>query len=147
MNGEPVRPRIAWWPSVVKPGAKPDHICAAWDFFPTFCEMAGVSAPAGLDDILILPTLTGKQQPKHEFLYWEFHTPNGEQAVHLGDWKGIRFNAGINADAPIDLFNLANDVGETNNVAAKHPDVVQRIAGIMKAQLTPSETFPFKRER
>ncbi len=141
-------PLIAWWPGVVEAGSRSDHICAAWDFFPTFCDMAGVTVPEGLDGISILPALTGKgKQPEHESLYWEFHTRTGVQAVRMGDWKGIRFNAGVDVDAPIRLFSLAEDVGETNNVAADHAEVVARIAEIMRTEHTPSDLFPFPREK
>jgi arylsulfatase A-like enzyme len=139
-------PLIAYWPSVVPAGKTSDHICAAWDFFPTFCELAGVAIPGGLDGISILPALTNREQPSHDFLYWEFHTKQGMQAVRTGDWKGIRFNAGIDADAPIQLFNLAKDLGETEDIAAKHPAVVKRMAEIMAPEHTPSEIFPFHRE-
>jgi arylsulfatase A-like enzyme len=140
-------PLIAYWPSVVPAGEVSDHICAAWDFFPTFCDLADAAVPEGLDGISILPALTNKDQPKHEFLYWEFHTKQGMQAVRMGDWKGIRFNAGVDADAPIHLFNLAEDLGETTDIAAKHHAVVKRLAGIMDAEHTPAEVFPFQREK
>jgi arylsulfatase A-like enzyme len=140
-------PLIAYWPSVVPAGSMSDHICAAWDFLPTFCELAGAEIPEGRDGISILPTLTGKEQPTHAFLYWEFHTKQGMQAVRMGDWKAIRFNAGIDADAPILLFNLAEDLSETADIAAKHPEVVMRMAEIMSAEHTPSEIFPFQWEK
>ena len=140
-------PLIAYWPSVVPAGTVSDHTSAAWDLLPTFCDMAGVPVPEGRDGTSMLPSLLGKQQPAPEFLYWEYHTPQGMQAVRLGDWKGIRFNAGIDANAPIQLFNLANDLGETTDVAAKHPRVVQRMAEIMKAEHSRSEIFPFAREK
>ncbi len=141
-------PLIAWWPGVVEASTNSDHICAAWDIFPTFCDLAGVAVPDGLDGLSLLPTLTGEgEQAKHESLYWEFHTNNAVQAVRLGDWKGIRFNTGVDAEAPIRLFNLPDDVGETKDVAAKHPDVVSRIAHIMEAAHVPSKLFPFAREK
>jgi arylsulfatase A-like enzyme len=132
---------------VVPASKTSDHICAAWDFFTTFCELAGVAIPEGRDRISIVPTLMNKEQATHEFLYWEFHTPQGMQAVRMGDWKAIRFNAGIDAEAPIQLFNLAKDLGETEDVAAKHPEVVMRMSEIMSAEHTPSDIFPFERER
>jgi arylsulfatase A len=140
-------PLIAYWPSVVTAGTVSDHLCAAWDFFPTFCDLAGVAIPEGRDGISILPTLTGKKQPTHAFLYWEFHTNQGMQALRMGDWKAIRFNAGIDAEAPIQLYNLAEDLGETNDIAAEHPAVAMRMAEIMSTEHTPSEVFPFQREQ
>jgi hypothetical protein len=69
------------------------------------------------------------------------------QAVRMGDWKAIRFNAGIDAEAPIQLYNLAEDLGETNDIAAEHPAVAMRMAEIMSTEHTPSEVFPFQREQ
>ena len=142
-------PLIAYWPTVVEAGKASAHICAAWDFLPTFCELAGAAVPEGRDGISIVPTLQGTEgQPQHEFLYWEFHGNNANQtmqAVRMGDWKGIRFKAGSDAETPIQLFNLAEDLGETRNVAAKHPEVVERIGQIMTAEHSPSKIFPFER--
>ena len=93
--------------------------------------------------------LTDKNQSKHQFLYWEFHGRSANQtlqAVRMGDWKGIRFKAGTKNAAPIQLFNLAQDLGETKNVAVKHPEVVKRIAQIMEMEHAPSKIFPFQRE-
>lgn len=137
-------PLIAYWRGTVPADTVSHHISAAWDLFPTFCEMAGVPVPEGRDGISMLPALTGQQQREHEFLYWEYHTREGIQAVRMGDWKGIRFNAGIDANAPIQLYNLVDDLGETTDLAAQHPEVVSRIAEIMKAEHTPSEIFPFE---
>ncbi len=142
-------PLIAYWPTVVPAGRESDHLCAAWDFFPTFCELAGEAVPEGRDGISMTPALTGNDQLRHEFLYWEFHGNNANQtmqAVRLRDWKGVRFKAGTNTAAPIELFNLAQDLGETNNVAVRHPKVVERIAEIMKMEHAPSKIFPFQRE-
>jgi arylsulfatase A-like enzyme len=144
-------PLIAYWPTVVPACKRSDHCCAAWDFFPTFCELAGEETPEGRDGISIVPTLTGKgEQPKHQFLYWEFHGNNANQtmqAVRMGDWKGVRFQAGTHTDAPIQLFNLAKDLGETENVAGEHPEIVAKIAEIMKVEHAPSKIFPFQREK
>ena len=65
------------------------------------------------------------------------------QAVRLGDWKGYR--AGV--DAEIELYDLATDVGEGQDVAQHHPDVVARIAEIMQSGRTESELFPLVRDR
>jgi len=44
----------------------------------------------------------------------------------------------------IELYNLANDIGEQNDVADKHPDIVQRILAVMRRENTRSEIFPMK---
>ena len=61
----------------------------------------------------------------------------------MGDWKGVRRNL-HQGNLQIELYNLATDIGEQQDVAAKHPDIVQRIAAIMQRERTRSEAFPVK---
>jgi arylsulfatase A-like enzyme len=77
--------------------------------------------------------------PKREYLYWELHEPRFMQAVRMGDWKGIRYGS---MTAPMELYDLAKDPQEAQNVAAEHPEVVSRIASLMKAAHVESPQFP-----
>jgi arylsulfatase A len=77
------------------------------------------------------------------FLFWEFAGYGGQQAVRMGDWKGIRQKLHKGKPA-IELYNLKEDLGEKNDVAAKHPEVVKRIETILKTERTPSKLFPIK---
>ena len=70
------------------------------------------------------------EQQSHPFLYWEFHEGGSKQAVRMGDWKAVRPRFG----GPTELYDLKADVGEQNSVAAKHPDVVARIEGLVAAR-------------
>ena len=51
------------------------------------------------------------------------------------------------ASAPIELYNLKNDIGEQQNIAAMHPDIVEKMANIMQKEHTPSEVFKFGFEK
>ncbi len=135
-------PLIAWWPELIEAGSTSDHVSAFWDFLPTFAQLVGTEAPVDVDGLSLLSTLFGRpaEQPRHEYLYWEYH---GRQAVRLGDWKGYR--AGV--DSPIELYDLATDIGEARDVADLQPDVVARIAEIMQSGRTESELFPLVRDR
>jgi arylsulfatase A len=136
-------PMIAWWPGKVKAGSTSDYTGAFWDFLPTFAELAKQPQPAGIDGISIVPALMGqKNAPVHPWLYWEFHEQGGKQAVRMGKWKGVKLNAASEPDGPIELYDLQNDIGEKNNVADKHPDIVQAIKKIMKEQHRESPDFP-----
>ena len=140
-------PMIAYWPNMIKPNSISDHVSAFWDFLPTACDIANVEKPDKIDGKSFLPELLGQKQAKHEFLYWEFTARGGKQAVRLGDWKGLRLDITNNPEAPIELYNLAIDPGEEDNVADEHPEIVKRIYDIMKNERTPSEVFPFEYEK
>jgi arylsulfatase A-like enzyme len=140
-------PLVAWWPGKIKPGTTSDHISAFWDFLPTACEIAQITTPENIDGISYLPELLGNEQKAHDYLYWEFHEEGGKQAVRMGDWKAVRLNMGNNPDAPIALYNLANDAGEQNNVAPDHPEIVQQMADIMTKEHTYSKEFTFEFEK
>jgi len=137
-------PLIVKWPGHVKPGTVSDHPAAFYDMMPTFADIAGVQPPEDIDGISILPTLRGKEQKEHDYLYWEFPSYGGQQAVRMGDWKAIRQNMmrprAENA-GKLELYNLKSDPSESNDVAAEHPKVVAKAEAAMKEAHTTSELF------
>jgi hypothetical protein len=85
-----------------------------------------------------VPTLLGRahEQREHEFLYWEFHEGGFQQAALFeGRWKGVRSGA---PDAPVQLFDTETDVGESNDVAAQHPEIAARTGEYLRTARTPS---------
>jgi arylsulfatase len=135
-------PFIARWPGRIRAGATSDLAGAFQDVLPTFCEIAGAEAPKDVDGVSLAPTLFGSgEQKKREFLYWEFPAGGGWQAVRLGDLKGLRQQL-AQKKSEIQLYDLAKDPGEKEDLAAKHPEVVARMARIMVEQHVPSELFP-----
>lgn len=138
-------PMIARWPGKIAAGTVSDHPSAFWDVLPTIADIVGEDAPQNIDGVSFLPALLGQSnQPKHDHLYWEYHAYGGMQAVRTGDWKAVRLKIRENPDAPIQLFNLADDLGEKNDVAAQHPDIVAQIQSIMAARSTsPIEDWNF----
>jgi len=142
-------PMVARWPGRIAAGAETSHVAAAWDLFPTLVELAGGEAPAGLDGVSFAPTLlgdSGRQEP-HDHLLWELHEYGGQQAVRMGEWKAIRRGLKKSPDAPIALFDLTTDPGESSDVAAEHPEVVARIAKILEEDRADSELWSFTRSR
>ena len=142
-------PMLIKWPNKIKPGTVTDHVSAFWDVFPTLAEIAGVKETPGLDGISLLPTLLGNstEQKEHEYLYWEFHEKGGRQAVRMGDWKAVKYNVLQNPDARIELYDLSQDTGEANNVAADFPEVVAEMESILERARTPSEVFRFGKSK
>jgi arylsulfatase A-like enzyme len=135
-------PFIVRWPGRIKAGTQSDHVGAFWDMMPTFADLAGITAPTGIDGISIVPTLLGRvrQQKEHKFLYWEFHENGSKQAVRMGDWKAIR----VGPDGPLQLYNLNKDIAETQDVADQYPDVVETIEAYLTTARTESEIWKLK---
>jgi arylsulfatase A-like enzyme len=134
-------PMIARWPKRIKAGAKSDQVWAHWDLLPTLAEVAGVKPPADIDGVSMFNALLGRRQRGHEFLYWEFHERGFSQAARMGDWKAVRKSP----DSPLELYDLKNDLGEQNDGAAKHPEIVKKIEYYLKTARTESELWPTKK--
>lgn len=118
-------PFIARWPGRIEPGTVSAHVSGFQDMMPTFADLAGIEVPVPTDGISMLPSLLGKgKQAEHDYLYWEL---GGKFAVRLGKWKAV-----VNKKGPLELYDLARDLGEQETVAAEHPDLVKKIEDIMK---------------
>ena len=140
-------PMLASWPGHIQPGSINDHISAFWDVLPTFCEVTEIPVPEDTDGISFLPALIGKEQTNHDYLYWEFPSYTGQQAVRMGKWKAIRQNI-FKGNMDIELYNLENDIREQNNIASEHPEIIKQMEEIMINEHVPSEMFPlFQSER
>ena len=106
------------------------------DVLPTALAAAGVKAgnTPPLDGVDLLPFLTGAAKgAPHDTLYWRL---GGMMAIRHGDWKLVKSREGAFIDddpavlkdlAGAELFNLAQDIGESKNVAAAHPDKVKEL--------------------
>lgn len=136
-------PMIAVWNGKIKKGTTSDHISAFWDVFPTVAEMIGAEPPANIDGISFLPTLIGKDQPEHDYLYWEFHEMGGRKAIRRGNWKLVNYQVNNPEKMTVELYDLSTDVGEEHNVANEHPELVKELQQLMDSSRTESEVFPF----
>jgi arylsulfatase A len=137
-------PMIARWPGQIAPQTTSDFAAAFYDVLPTLADIAGTSTPANLDGLSFAPTLYGKLQKPHDHLYWEFPEKLGQQAVRIGDWKGVRLNVKKAPEGPIELYDLKTDGAESKNVAAEHPEITARMAKIMRSGRTESVEFPLR---
>jgi arylsulfatase A len=133
-------PMIARWPGTVPAGKVSDHVWAHWDIMPTLAELAGATAPSGIDGMSMGAALRGRAQPSHDFLYWEFHERGFQQAVRMGQWKAVR----LKKDAPLELYDLSADPAEEHDVASTRADIVAKIEAYLKTARTESELWPGK---
>lgn len=131
-------PMIARYPAKIKAGTVSSHVSAFWDYLPTVCDLIKVPKPAGIDGISFLPTLLGqKNQPTHEYLYWEFYEEGGKQAVLHQNWKGIKFNTNDATKTSFELYDLTNDPAEMQNLANQFPEKVQKMQSLMSQAHRP----------
>ncbi len=136
-------PGIVYWKGKSRAGEVTDHQAIFYDVMPTLAEVAGIAAPDQTDGISFLPEVLGKEQKKHDHLYWELQVVQGptegfKQAARLGDWKAVRYPK----NGETELYNLKDDLYETKNVAAEHPEILQRMEAILNTESIKSENYP-----
>jgi arylsulfatase A-like enzyme len=132
-------PMIVRWPGKISPGSESDLPCYFADILPTLADLAETGKPENIDGISLLPEMLSEEyEPADRFLYWEFFEGGFQQAVRWNQWKAIRPGRGDS----IELYNIENDLSETRNVAADHPEVLIRIEEFLKTARTESENWP-----
>lgn len=137
-------PMIANWPGKITSGSKSDHLSAFWDVLPTLADITETQAPADIDGISFLPSLLGKEQPEHDYLYWEFHERGGRRAVRKGNWKLVLYDVKTDHPKLAELYNLNEDPSEKQNLSDSHPEIVQELAGYMQNRSSsPVEVWNF----
>ena len=137
-------PMLVRYPNKIEAGSTTDHISAFWDIMPTLADLIDIKLPKEeeIDGISFLPTLLNKgDQKEHEYLYWEFHEGGGRLALREGDWKMVILNA--KSDEKVELYNLADDLGETNNLLDQESEKSEEMYNKLKSVRTESEIFPF----
>ena len=119
-------PLVVRWPAVIKPGGVVNTPVSSPDFFPTLLEVAGAKPQPGqtLDGASLIPVLKGGSLPERG-LFWHYPhygnqggAPNA--AVRRGDYKLIEWFE----DGRVELFDVKQDIGERNDLAAKQPERV-----------------------
>lgn len=135
-------PGIAVWPAKGRKGTVTDHQATFYDVMPTLAEIAGIEPPAQTDGISFLPEVLGKEQPKHDHIYFEIiENPNPKafrQAARMGKWKAVRYGV----QNPVELYDLEQDLFETKNVAGDYPEILTRMKKILETESTPTPHYP-----
>lgn len=129
-------PFIVRWPETTPGATTSQHVGYFGDLMATAAELAGTQCPDNTDSISFVPTISGHadDQVKHDYLYWEFYEQGGKQAVRSGDWKAIRMPWGT---GKTQLFDLSQDIAETNDLADLQPEITKRLEAMMAEAHTP----------
>lgn len=130
-------PTVAWWPGKIAPGSVCDAVAGTIDLLPTVVALAGGTVPATpvIDGRDISPLLLGKSTKSPREAHYYFHGYNLE-AVRQGEWKLAIAPGKESKDKTPQtddfqktprLYNLDRDIGEKNNVADNHPEIVTKL--------------------
>ncbi|MDZ4289027.1 MAG: sulfatase-like hydrolase/transferase, partial [Prosthecobacter sp.] len=146
-------PFIVRWPGVVKAGAVSGQLVHHADLMATLAEIVEHSLPdnAGEDSFSFVPLLKGVDKPVRQHAI--SHASSGIPSLRLGAWKFIAGAAGGGYDdkgkskspssaAATQLYNLADDLGETKNLVDEKPDLAAEMTALMDKLVTEGRSTP-----
>jgi arylsulfatase A-like enzyme len=123
-------PLVMRWPakitseSKLRAGTDCEKIVDVTDLLPTFCELAGVPAPVGIDGVSIAPTLLGRGHQRYrDFIV---HEASNGQSIIRGKYKLVRSKS-----TPLKLYDLDADHSESDNIASQHPRLVKELEALL----------------
>ena len=149
-------PAAVRWPGRVAPGPTTTHVALSMDIFATACDAAGVSASdldgdaIAIDAVSFLPALLGKPQPTARADAYFVRREGGPaylgktiEAVMRGDWKLV-----LNSPfQPAELYNLARDPGERDNVINREKKVAAELGALLRGHVQRGGVVPWQSGR
>jgi arylsulfatase B len=134
-------PFLVQWKGTVPSGKTFTNPVISLDIYATAMMIAGAKPPSSrtIDGVNLLPYFLGdKDSPPHEMLFWRY---GQNLALRKGDWKVVQQSEHGNGKAALQLFNLADDPGETKNLAAENweifGDLKSRLEAINQEMVPP----------
>ena len=131
-------PLIVRWPGIVQPNTISHEPVISVDLLPTIIEATGIAAPKDrdIDGQSLVPILDSNSQGAfdRDAIFWHFphyrHAPGPYSIIRSGDWKLIKWYEGS-----VELYDLANDLSETTNLAKSQPQKVNQLDAQLSAEL------------
>ena len=139
-------PFIAHWPGKIRSNQQSDHLAANYDLLATIAEIVDVQTTMDTDGTSFLPLLLGKTEDQKipPYLFWDFAGYGGQMAVRMGKWKGLKRDLRKKDKVTLELYNLEEDIGETNNVTSQHPEIAAKIEQIILRERVMPTTKEFQ---
>lgn len=141
-------PACVVWPGKIKPGSRTSLKALTMDFFPTLCEVAGVSVPHRTDGVSILPTLLGESQKELRSGNYFVRREGGPryngltiQALQVGDYKLLQNSP----YAPMEMYNLKNDPQEKVDLSKKEAGRARDLMTLMRKHIQDGGRVPWMR--
>ncbi len=119
-------PGIVRWPGHVEPGSVSHQPVVGYDIFTTICDVVDIPVPQDrtIDGTSFVPALNGQPIEREKPMYWRCRIASGpKMALREGDWKIL----GNRRLTSFELFNIANDPKEQNELSDKFPDRFERM--------------------
>lgn len=137
-------PTLARLPGVIPAGKVNESAGYFADWFPTFCDAAGLEKPADLDGESLWPVLTGKVEKKVRTrpMIWVFPEYQGQVAIRLGPMKLVRQNLKTQQPGPWEVYDVEQDPGESRDLAADHAALIREAEEILRREVDVNERFP-----
>lgn len=141
-------PFIVRWPGTVKAGSTCEQLVHQADLITTVSDLLGAKLPdnAGEDSFSLVPLLKGDSKPIRETAV--SCSSGGVPGVRRGNWKYIPapgsggWGTGGDQTQPVQLYNLAEDIGETKNLAAAMPERVEEMKTLLEKLITDGRSRP-----
>lgn len=126
-------PFVAWWPGRLPAGVVTDEFLTSLEIFPTLAAISGAKVPAGLelDGFDLLPVLRGERKSPRQEMFWE---RRNDRAARVGHWKWVSAGKGGG------LFDLSRDLGEKEDLSARHPEIAAKMKAAFAAWKARMET-------
>lgn len=131
-------PFMMRWPRHIQPATRSDYAGQSFDLFPTFLELAGSRPATDIDAVSLVPLLNGQAMDTAQRDLYFVRREGGPvyggksyEAIIRGPWKLMQNDP----YSPLQLFNLQDDPGETNNVAAKHKQIVVELSTALRQHI------------
>jgi arylsulfatase A-like enzyme len=148
-------PFLVRWPEGVKAGTVSEQLICTTDLMATVAEISNIELPenVGEDSVSFLPALKGKEIPNIGNRGVVHHSDSGKFSIRRGKWKLLFDDYGgsrrtnpkdkpvINS-ADLLLFDMENDVEETTNVSAEHPEVVDSLKKLLAEYVNNGRSTP-----
>lgn len=139
-------PFMIRWPGHIRPGTRSDYAGLNFDLFPTFVELAGATPSGDLDAVSLVPVLKGQTLSVRRDLYFvrreggAVYGGKSYEAIIRGDWKLLQNNP----YSPLELYNLAEDPQERNNLAGRRRDVLNDLSAALRAHIQRGGATPWQ---
>jgi arylsulfatase A len=147
-------PYVVRWPGVIAPGRVSDELICHNNLMATCAEILGAKLPddAGVDSFSILPVLRSPEtkEPTHPFVI--HHSTKGHFAIRKGDWKFLAckgsggWSKGDDGE-PSQLYNMASDRKEQNNLVKQKPDIVAELTKMLETAVANGRTTPGPKQK